>query len=1011
MNKTTQKDRMSAIDSLHESCEVKKALLKKNYGSSVLICRQSKERFIEDVADILSPDEARQVYQKASRSYMAMTHATAALGTTRGSASYRSLTARLAGANDDRRFENIPSYQEIFGGLDYCTCPHCKSIFGPAAYFVDLMRITDRYIDLETSPAAREKAAPLRARRGDLFSLPLTCENTNNEKPYLEIVNGIIESYAGAYCGSTDLYRGLSQAFYPPALPFRLPAQKLGVWLGRWELRLEDILKAWGFSDDAQAAAGMNMGQELFGLLQNPLPAEALQRFCGGEPLDLKAMAELPRFLDIMKLNRQELLQILTQDIPDLPENASLRHSLFLNSGLEDASAFLTIDGDTLCNLTESTLERFVRFTRITKALKLENDEADWLLQTAGADGVIPLAKVWKTVRLANRLSLDLYTAAALTGKIKDYGRGPFQGIFHHTRGELEAISNPADLQRVLAGELKVDIDALRSLCSYLSDTKAVDIDAVYRHCKVAGLLKMPLEEYLRLLRLAFPQMALSVFSAEQLELLFRVRSDSIFTTYELDFIVNGTVSPYVGLPFGMEAFCQRILFLRRSVTDTCRADEALLAETICGGLADLCGLDAAETGYLLSCFMSENEQKDWFQKAAGDCPTEELKPQMETLLKYLLLRRAGILPGLLRAAAKQSGSFGISDPKSLSLQSVLALGRFQQYFTLFDDVDKELLTFLDEYAQSGRNTDTLARVAGWDPAQLAYVAESLYPGGKGEPGVAEFVQHIAECMYIVKKLALDEAALHKLLAYGGALTYDDARKAADELCGPSMNVEMRAALESAKRDALLPLALLQLRKSYSDITDYNKLYKYFLIDVEMDDKTRISPVKEGINALQLYLQRCRMRLERGVKRITVPESWWSWVMDYRMWEANRKIFVYPENYLLPSIRHSKTTLFKETEDALQQSKITEGYIEEQYIKYLDNYMELTQLKICGAYETLVDNMNVLYVFARTQQQPYTYHYCKQVSTLAWSEWEKIDANIDSDIITPVFVFNRLHIF
>ena len=122
-------------------------------------------------------------------------------------------------------------------------------------------------------------------------------------------------------------------------------------------------------------------------------------------------------------------------------------------------------------------------------------------------------------------------------------------------------------------------------------------------------------------------------------------------------------------------------------------------------------------------------------------------------------------------------------------------------------------------------------------------------------------------------------------------------------------------------------------------------------------------------------------------------------------------MFVYPENYLVPAVRQSKTTLFKNTEEALQQSQITDGYIEEQYIKYLDYYMQLTQLKICGAYETVEDYLNVLYVFARTQKQPYTYYYCRQVSTLAWSECKKIDTNIDSVNITPVFVFNRLHIF
>src|SRR5947207_2833322 len=53
--------------------------------------------------------------------------------------------------NDIYQFENLPDYQELFGSLDFCTCDECSSIFGPAAYFVDLLRITDQYI---TTPNA-----------------------------------------------------------------------------------------------------------------------------------------------------------------------------------------------------------------------------------------------------------------------------------------------------------------------------------------------------------------------------------------------------------------------------------------------------------------------------------------------------------------------------------------------------------------------------------------------------------------------------------------------------------------------------------------------------------------------------------------------------------------------------------------------------------------------------------------------------------------------------------------
>ncbi len=40
----------------------------------------------------------------------------------------------------------------------------------------------------------------------------------------------------------------------------------------------------------------------------------------------------------------------------------------------------------------------------------------------------------------------------------------------------------------------------------------------------------------------------------------------------------------------------------------------------------------------------------------------------------------------------------------------------------------------------------------------------------------------------------------------------------------------------------------------------------------------------------------------------------WSWMKNYRVWEANRKVFVYPENWIQPDLRHDNNSYFKELE-------------------------------------------------------------------------------------------------
>ena len=37
----------------------------------------------------------------------------------------------------------------------------------------------------------------------------------------------------------------------------------------------------------------------------------------------------------------------------------------------------------------------------------------------------------------------------------------------------------------------------------------------------------------------------------------------------------------------------------------------------------------------------------------------------------------------------------------------------------------------------------------------------------------------------------------------------------------------------------------------------------------------------------------------------------WAWLKRYRLWQANRKRFLYPENYIEPELRDDKTPQFE----------------------------------------------------------------------------------------------------
>jgi hypothetical protein len=43
----------------------------------------------------------------------------------------------------------------------------------------------------------------------------------------------------------------------------------------------------------------------------------------------------------------------------------------------------------------------------------------------------------------------------------------------------------------------------------------------------------------------------------------------------------------------------------------------------------------------------------------------------------------------------------------------------------------------------------------------------------------------------------------------------------------------------------------------------------------------------------------------------------WKYMAKYTLWEANRKLFLYPENWIDPAIRDNKTELFRVFESSI----------------------------------------------------------------------------------------------
>jgi Tc toxin complex TcA C-terminal TcB-binding domain/Neuraminidase-like domain/Putative peptidoglycan binding domain len=221
-------------------------------------------------------------------------------------------------------------------------------------------------------------------------------------------------------------------------------------------------------------------------------------------------------------------------------------------------------------------------------------------------------------------------------------------------------------------------------------------------------------------------------------------------------------------------------------------------------------------------------------------------------------------------------------------------------------------------------------------------------------------------------------------------------------------------------------------------LSDKNDLYRYFLIDVEMNPCMVTSRIKQALSSVQLFVQRCFMNLEENVAANTavqhclmnldeedmaantaVDERWreWKWMKNYRVWEANRKVFLYPENWIEPELRDDKSPFFKELEGQLLQGDLTDEMAENALVNYLAKLDQVARLEIIGMYhQKEVDcygNLvtDVFHVFGRTLGIPHIYYYRQLVDSAHWTPWEKVDLDIEGDHLIPVVWNRRLYLF
>jgi Tc toxin complex TcA C-terminal TcB-binding domain/Neuraminidase-like domain/Salmonella virulence plasmid 28.1kDa A protein len=350
------------------------------------------------------------------------------------------------------------------------------------------------------------------------------------------------------------------------------------------------------------------------------------------------------------------------------------------------------------------------------------------------------------------------------------------------------------------------------------------------------------------------------------------------------------------------------------------------------------------------------------------------------------------------------------------------AAGQGITLFNVLQDV-------IDGIKTSNDIETSLSDLYAWDKAQLVQLVENpnylnltLSPPASSDLKDTAILVRLYKCFSTMELLGVGAADCINWSK--PSLTVDDATKIKQTLKARYTDADwlevtqpLQDKLRENKREALVTWLLAN--PGINTWQNANDLYSYFLVDVEMNACQPTSRIVQATNAVQQFVQRCFLSLEDDItvnaddpdqKHFDSKWKQWEWMKYYRLWEANRQVFLYPENWIEPELLPNQSSFFKDLQNQLLQNEVTQPNAEDAFMAYLEKLDGVARLEVKGMWYQ--EDNQTLHVVGRTYGgDPRLYYYRQFVENRRWTAWEKIDLDINSDHIVPVVFNQRTYLF
>jgi Tc toxin complex TcA C-terminal TcB-binding domain/Neuraminidase-like domain/Salmonella virulence plasmid 28.1kDa A protein len=1098
------------VSVLSDHAEHSLKLLAAGFSSSAEIARVSEHEFL--TASGLDRFEGTALYGRAYQNTISVSHLFEAIREASSGIFDKLRPANSPNLLNDLR--ELDGYSDLFGGRNYCRCEHCRSLLSPSAYFADMMKfIQDSVSKRVFEPSQTNHPLYLKRRRPDLWTLDLSCHSAQTQLPYIQIVNEVLTAFLEAELRPIDVTASLSGAQNSVTLPANLDLEELRLYLSEFELDLADIYELLDQNEAKVRRERLEMSVEELALITTPDPDGVRARF-GDVPV---SNMDVQDFMKFTGMDREAVTALLS--VRSLGEISQVGVKVVELPG--DIQQF----AERLESLTTERLDLIHRFLRLAQKIDYGFAETDLLLESLqavglltslqsiadGAPAILLLAPLFE---IRDALGLSVEELAAFVGPLPDHAPtenkdGLYDRLFDRVAifgvsgkdAEGRPIFNPqatlpADrtldqMSGFLAGGLGVTETELTDLLVLRGMDVTVDqqvdtalITNLYRHARMARGLGIRVSDLIGLVELTHgPALMTTIGDYLAVAKLADWVKDSPFSIGMLNMVLSRE-APGSGFAATKEAAAAMVLDIKASE----QPDKPALLFTALQTRYDLTAEQLEKTflGKLTSLDLSDpgiaTALEAGFTDGQPDTPSDldvlvSLMSDLERttrIFNVLGLSAAGIA-GLAANPAR----YGVADAKALTLSDVRNLTAYTELLKAHVDIETALQDALAAYlvtgTLSGETIDTLATLLGAPRTLIASIGGTLTLPAEPLPAFTK----VASVVRVAARLGVDGFALDKLTAtdkagladaHEVALTavhakYPDDTKRATRLA------ELDERTNTRRRDALTAF-IIGHYKTFK-FKDRRDLYKFFLLDTEMSSCFLTSRVVCANSSLQTYISRCLLNLEQSdpvlnpdIPNLKVNPTWipieeWHWRRNYRVWEANRKVFLFPETYIDPALRQDKSHLFSELEENLLQQKITRESAEAAYKTYLAGFAELAGLRYAGAFAEAPANpwstialnpantsgsikmmkvtdaivgpstmdfdtykvvpnffqssgsdSRTYYLFARTSDDPYRYFYrTYRRNGDVWGNWIPMDLPIEADRISALEHLGRIYVF